>query len=106
MNLNEWAYDIAKWREQKKFYTPMSLELREEREAMLGKLMLVTSELGEASEAVRKNDISNFKEEIADAIIRLLDIAGSMQMDIETVVQAKMKVNEGRPERHGTSIRL
>lgn len=105
MELNELARAISDWRESKCFITPSTIEGKDG-EMMLGKLMLVVSELGEATEAVRQRDYANFQEEIADTLIRLLDICGTMGIDIEKVIKDKMVVNKGRPIRHGTKIRL
>jgi NTP pyrophosphatase (non-canonical NTP hydrolase) len=41
------------------------------------------------------------EEEIADAIIRLCDIAGIYGIDLDWHVKAKMAYNETRPYRHG-----
>ena len=106
MTLKEWSLRIATWRERKGFYTPSSLDSVEVRDSMLGKLMLVTMEVAEAGEAVRANDRENFEEEIADTIIRLFDICGSMGIDIERRIDEKMKVNEKRPIRHGKQTTL
>ena len=75
-------------------------------DALLGKLMLVATEVAEAAEAVRHEDWENYKEELADTFIRLLDICGSMDIDIKQEIWDKMKVNEGRPIRHGKKTRL
>ncbi len=71
------------------------------------KLMLVVTELAEGVEGIRKPVLSqlanytNEAEEVADAIIRLLDYAGNYGLDIGGAIMAKMAVNEGRPFRHG-----
>jgi NTP pyrophosphatase (non-canonical NTP hydrolase) len=39
--------------------------------------------------------------ELADCIIRILDLAGFMGWDIEHALELKMKYNETRPYRHG-----
>ena len=70
-------------------------------DGMLAKLALVHAEVSEASEAVRKGDHENFVEELADAVIRILDISGSLQLDLETAIEDKMKKNEDRPYMHG-----
>lgn len=97
--LNQLSLEIADWRFRKGFKTPDSIQ---NPDAMNAKLMLVVSELSEACEAVRHGDVANFKEEIADAFIRLFDISGSYAgMNIEDEIQKKMEVNEGRPQMHG-----
>ena len=93
-------------------------------------LMLVVSEVGEACEALRNdkwahlipfcNSINSplsesknnsmifenlikdtFEDEIADCFIRLADLCGYMNIDIEKHIEAKMKYNESRPKKHG-----
>jgi NTP pyrophosphatase (non-canonical NTP hydrolase) len=39
--------------------------------------------------------------ELADTAIRLFDLAGSLNIDLEKEISKKMKVNEGRPIKHG-----
>lgn len=65
------------------------------------KLMLVVTEIAEAMEGFRDGDEENVKEEIADSIIRLLDIAAYLDMDVRQEIAAKMVTNEGRPHMHG-----
>ena len=94
------------------FYTPTSVAAElcpvalTFGDAMLGKLMLVNTELCEAAEAARDGDMDNFKEEIADAVIRLLDICGACGIDIEEAVAQKMLVNMSRPPKHGRKTTL
>lgn len=42
-----------------------------------------------------------FEEEMADIIIRVLDLCGNKKIDIEGHVFAKMKYNSMRPHMHG-----
>lgn len=74
------------------------------------KLMLITCELAEHMEALRTNPdapsthIPTFtarEEELADALIRLLDLAGLTTSNIGQAVLAKMAYNETRPTLHG-----
>lgn len=104
--INVIAAQIVEWRKTKGFKTPESLDTEEERDAMLGKLMLVVTEVSEAAEAVRHNDLHNFSEEIADAIIRLLDIGSTMKIDLEMHLAEKMDINSGREIRHGKNTSL
>lgn len=39
--------------------------------------------------------------ELADAVIRIADLCGYMDVDLECVIDLKMKYNEGRPFKHG-----
>lgn len=88
-------------------------------------LMLVTSELGEALESHRKgkfsdwelflNDASKigdvesfklhikdtFEDEIADAVLRLLDLSARLNIDLEKHINAKVEFNKTRPYLHG-----
>jgi hypothetical protein len=42
-----------------------------------------------------------FPVEIADAIIRLLDICAAFDIDIDAVIQQKLEFNRSRPPKHG-----
>jgi len=42
-----------------------------------------------------------FEDEIADAIIRLLDLCGYMKIDIDFHIRSKLLYNETRPKKHG-----
>jgi len=63
-------------------------------------LMLIVSELGEALEGLRKGDRKNFEEEIADTFIRLGDLCGGRDIDIEKIILKKMAKNKKRPYKH------
>ena len=64
-------------------------------------LMLIVTEIAEAMEAHRRQDEANFKEEIADAFIRLLDLCGGLKIDIEEEIYQKSLRNKKRPYKHG-----
>jgi len=64
-------------------------------------LMLVVTELAEAMEGYRHQDDANFREELADAFIRLLDLCGGLNIDIENEIYQKSIVNKKRPYKHG-----
>lgn len=86
-------------------------------------LMLVVSELGEAMEAHRKGKFTTeeiwlkftetsdfkstikdtFEDEIADAIIRLLDISAGLGIDLEAHISHKVAYNTTREKYHGKS---
>jgi len=96
--ISDLASEILAWAISKKFLTPTSFS---EDEAILAKLMLIVSELGEAAEAVRNQDSVNFAEELADIAIRLLHLSAGLNIPIHEVIAQKMIVNEQRPDRHG-----
>jgi NTP pyrophosphatase (non-canonical NTP hydrolase) len=92
-------------------------------------LMLIVGELGECSEAHRNGEFANLKEfeniinsdesvlsyneafrkyvkdtvedELADALIRILDCAKGWGINLEKHVHYKMKFNESREKLHG-----
>ncbi|WP_163538289.1 MazG nucleotide pyrophosphohydrolase domain-containing protein [Gracilibacillus sp. YIM 98692] len=64
-------------------------------------LALIHSEVSEALEADRKKDQENFEEELADILIRIFDLCGSRNIDLEDAVLTKMERNKGRSYRHG-----
>lgn len=77
-----------------------------EKERNVGEmLMLCVTELGEALEAHRtgRHGIERkdtFEDEIADTIIRLLDLCGGLNIDIEKQITWKLNFNEQRPKLH------
>ena len=64
-------------------------------------LMLIVTELAEAMEAHRVQDAQNFKEELADTFIRLFDLCGGLNIDIQEEIEKKAKKNKSRPYKHG-----
>lgn len=82
-------------------------------------LMLIVTELGEACEALRKNlrqDVisqaancrtkgewlkDTFEDELADAVIRICDLAESEGINLEWQIKKKMEYNKTRPIKHG-----
>lgn len=64
-------------------------------------LMLIVTELAEAMEAHRRQDAENFREELADTFIRLLDLCGGLGIDIEEEIYQKSLRNKNRPYKHG-----
>lgn len=73
------------------------------------KIALIHSELSEALEAHRTGrgpdehvpTCSNLEIELADAVIRIMDLAGSKMINIGFAVMAKHEFNKGRLYRHG-----
>ncbi|HIG0358901.1 TPA: MazG nucleotide pyrophosphohydrolase domain-containing protein [Clostridium sporogenes] len=61
-------------------------------------------EVAEAHEALRKRDYENFKEELADIVIRVADLAGGLDIDLEKEIKNKMDKNKNRPYKHGKAF--
>ena len=79
----------------------------------------IHAELSELWEAARKGELNSpcdkdafvfdpdvrqltcLEEEVADVLIRALDLAGRFNIDVDEVVRAKHSYNKTRPHRHG-----
>jgi NTP pyrophosphatase (non-canonical NTP hydrolase) len=73
----------------------------------LHKHALITSEIGECIEGVRKPcadshcpAFTSEEVELADAVIRILDYAGAFQLRLAEALLAKMRYNATRPHMH------
>jgi NTP pyrophosphatase (non-canonical NTP hydrolase) len=64
-------------------------------------MALVHTEVAEATEAVRHRDAENFREELADIIIRVASIAFGMGLDLESAINIKLAKNSERGFHHG-----
>lgn len=68
-------------------------------------LMLIVSELGEAMEGHRKNlndehlpEFKSIEVELADAVIRIFDMAGGMNYRVAEAIVAKLEYNKNRAD--------
>ena len=83
-------------------------EERNDGEAMA----LIHAELSEALEAMRQNnptsnkimEFSKVEEELADAVIRIMDYAFGKDLDVAGAIEAKIEYNKGRVFMHGKSF--
>ncbi|KXJ56737.1 MAG: hypothetical protein AXW17_13505 [Colwellia sp. Phe_37] len=90
MNINQLAKQNYDWVERMGWHNKTTLEA----------LALVASEVGEAINECRgENPTDNFAEELADIVLRVLDIAHWQGIDIEQELLNKMKKNEQRGTR-------
>jgi NTP pyrophosphatase (non-canonical NTP hydrolase) len=64
-------------------------------------LCLVHSEVSEALEAYRNLDDANYQEELADIVIRVMDMAEHAGIDLESQIIHKNNINKTRGYKHG-----
>jgi NTP pyrophosphatase (non-canonical NTP hydrolase) len=70
-------------------------------EHMMATLMLITTEVAEAAEEVRKGDKYAFGVELADVVIRTIGLARGMGLNVDVLVKNKLDKNKERGHRHG-----
>lgn len=64
-------------------------------------LALIHTEVSEATEEFRKNNIEEFKKEMVDIILRTLNVACAFDDDIYQTLVDKIEFNRRRPHKHG-----
>jgi len=74
-------------------------------------LALIHTEVSEATECVRNGEVDLFvgvtgkptgmPSELADIIIRVLDMSGALGIDMGELIEQKHAYNQTRPHRHG-----
>jgi NTP pyrophosphatase (non-canonical NTP hydrolase) len=64
-------------------------------------IALIHSEASEALEVFRERDLEGFGKELADIVIRTVEVAAGLSLNLQMLVEEKMKENEGRPFKHG-----
>jgi len=79
---------------------PKAMELN----AINSRLALIASEVGEATESLRHEDMDSFSEEMADIVIRVADLCGGIGIDLEYEIEKKMQRNREREYKHGKSM--
>lgn len=120
--LAEWQSGIGSWAQSKGWWErfeqygvaePHSGSLidgQARNHYIASKLALVTSEISEALEALREGHVKHYvmsgkpeglEIELADAIIRILDLANALGLDMGRAVAVKMNYNAHRSYRHG-----
>lgn len=124
MNIKEWQEIIHAWAFKKGWWEdatladgagglPLDIRLRAHRAVVAEKLLLIVSEVSEATEEMRNGNpftafvqIGNgkpegFAIELADAAIRILDLCAACGIDLNEMIRIKHNYNVNRPHRHG-----
>jgi len=93
MNINELIKLVMKQAEEKGFGTKL------EEINVAEKIVLIHSEISEAFEAYRHKKMDGkdgFKEELGDAVQRILHLCGIMEIDLEKEILKKLEKNNDR----------
>lgn len=93
LSIKEWQKKITKYAIAHGFnWTPSDIDTM---------LLRIHSEVSEASEAARDENIEELAEEMADIFIRLANTCEVLGIDLEAEVQKKHEKNCGRGRLHG-----
>ena len=93
MELNEWQKIITEYAVSHGFdWKPSDINTM---------LLRIHSEVSEAGEAIRDNDLKEFAIELADIFIRLANTCEVMGVDLEKEVIRKHEINCRRQKLHG-----
>lgn len=100
--LNRFSKDAREISRANGFDNPESIE---QVEMTATKLMLIVDECCEALHEVRKTgDVDAFGEELADILIRTVDLGHDLGIDFDGIVERKMAKNRGRGYKHGAKF--
>ncbi|CAK0743046.1 putative NTP pyrophosphohydrolase MazG catalytic core domain-containing protein [Azospirillaceae bacterium] len=99
--MNDLAIEIRKINEANGWKVTKPEDWTESEYKIPAILALVHSEVSEALEDFRKDNRAHFAEEIADVMIRCLDLCAGQNIDIEKEILAKLEKNKLRGFRHG-----
>jgi NTP pyrophosphatase (non-canonical NTP hydrolase) len=93
LSIKEWQKKITKYAIDHGFnWAPNDIDTM---------LLRIHSEVSEASEAARDEDMEALSEEMADVFIRLANACEVMGIDLEAEVQKKHEKNLNRDKLHG-----
>jgi len=98
MSLNEMIKEYGIYAKDKGFWDKVDIN----KDSAVIRLCLIHSEVSEALDAYR--DGLDMSEEIADIVIRVFDFCYRYNIDLETAIKDKMKINYNRPKLHGRKV--
>lgn len=105
MHLTELQQNVWQGMEKQGFHNGRSGRGRDDNFA---RLVLIHTEVSEACQVVKRHGLEDEKyvemyaEELADVLIRLLDLAGCVGINLEEAAIKKQAVNMQRPYMYGT----
>jgi NTP pyrophosphatase (non-canonical NTP hydrolase) len=107
ITMRQWQQIIGDWAQEKGWWEGQDPgDVKD----IATKLCLVHSEVSEALEAIRDGKLTGsgpdgkpegFDSELADVVIRVLDLAHRCGINLDEEMRRKMKYNFTRPYRHG-----
>lgn len=102
VSLRQLQEGLFKWFEHQGFWGDGSTICSGEQARLkkMEKLGLIVTEIAECMEGVRLGDRENEAEELADALVRMLDYCGGFSIDLSAAFERKMLKNYQRPFRH------
>jgi len=100
LTLSELGLRIAKINDANG-WTPITLEDWNDDYKITAMLGLIMTECSEAIEAHRDNDFENFGEEMADILIRAIELAERLRIKTYEEIVSKLDKNENRGHKHG-----
>lgn len=94
------SYNAGWW-----MHPTMKIQMTDDIFMQCTKIALIHSEISEALEGLRKNKMDDHlphrksvEVELADALIRIFDLAGALRIDLGDAVIEKMRYNQVRPD--------
>jgi NTP pyrophosphatase (non-canonical NTP hydrolase) len=111
-SITEWVHEVHQLARRKGWYEGQTgPDDMLEPSRIPEKLALIHSEVSEALEAFRSDDMAarvgengkpeGFAVELADVVIRCFDLAGALGINLEAAIHVKHEYNCTRPHRHG-----
>lgn len=124
LSMKQWQQEIHAWAKGKGWWELDATTQRAIVDLIASKLLMIVTEIAEATEELRNGKRSpgelltqlrtdyfddtgkpcGFGVELADAAIRLADLAEFVGVDLGVVMRRKMRYNARRPKRHGGKL--